>query len=155
MTTKGMIPDIPVMGRQALAVGRGVPGAGCRASGADGDRIGGGRTDSDRTDRNRGTDLMVRAPVPAGTCSEASVRAPCSGPVSGPRGSAAERSHFFAVVLFFVVVLFLAGALRLAAGFFAGPFARFSASFSMAIFSVISSTVSDARSETFVVPSVM
>ena len=44
---------------------------------------------------------------------------------------------------------------RRAAGFFAGPFARFSASFSIATCSVISSTFSVARSETLVVPSVM
>src|SRR5699024_9321698 len=68
----------------------------------------------------------------------------------GPLGSGARRGHFFVVVLFLRVVVRLAGAF-----FLAGPFARFSASFSIATFSVISSTFSVARSETFVVPSVM
>src|SRR5699024_10118231 len=61
-----------------------------------------------------------------------------------------RRDHFFVVVLFFRVVVRLAGAF-----FLAGPFARFSASFSTAMVSVISSTFSVARRETFVVPSVM
>src|SRR5699024_39868 len=68
----------------------------------------------------------------------------------GPLGSGARRGHFFVVVLFLRVVVRLAGAF-----FLAGPFARFSASFSIATFPVISSTFSVARSETFVVPSVM
>src|SRR5690625_3594121 len=78
-------------------------------------------------------------------------------------GSGAGRRHFLPVVLArlagaflagaFLAGAFLAGALR--AGFLAGPLARFSASFSIATGSVISSTVSVARSETLVVPSVM
>src|SRR5699024_10186579 len=61
-----------------------------------------------------------------------------------------RRGYFFVVVLFFSEVVRLAGAF-----FFAGPFARLSASFSTAMVSVISSTFSVARRETFVVPSVM
>src|SRR5699024_6708030 len=56
------------------------------------------------------------------------------------RSPVLRRDHFFVVVLFFRVVVRLAGAF-----FLAGPFARFSASFSTAMVSVISSTFSVAR----------
>src|SRR5690606_10618802 len=72
--------------------------------------------------------------------------------IADPAGS---WRHFCAGAFFAGAFLRVVAVVRLAAGFLAGPFARFSASFSIATCSVISSTFSVARSETFVVPSVM
>src|SRR5690625_3361948 len=70
-----------------------------------------------------------------------------------PISSGTGRRHFLRVLLARMAGAFLALVLR--AGFLAGSLARFTASFSIATDSVIYSTVSVARSETLVVPSVM